>query len=206
MPQEWEDEKLKELLNKYTAVTIPVQVSLDAQQHIIDTQRAKEILSTADIITVQECFCRKTLANCDNPLEVCILFNESGVTALEKGARRISLEEAINVLEISHKAGLVHMAYYRKGEDLDIICSCCSCCCHHLSTLKRFGYHEKVVKSDFVVTLDESLCNECGVCVERCQVGAWNRGNGVVLDIERCFGCGLCVSTCPTGAVSLVKR
>lgn len=208
MPREWEEHEMRELLEKYTAVTIPVKVSLDAQQQVFNTGRVKEILSTAQVISLLGCYCRETLQNCDKPVEVCIGLNEEAEYLIEKeGAKEIRLEEALKVLEMSHKAGLVHLAYHRKGEECTIICSCCSCCCHHLSGLNRFGYHEAVVKSDFVAAVEKSLCNDCGVCVERCQFGAWERGeDGVVFNDDHCFGCGLCVTTCPVGAVSLVER
>lgn len=208
MPNEWEEKELKRLLEKYTAVTIPVKVSIDAKQQVLDTENVKKILSNAEMIALQDCYCREIIKNCDKPLEVCISLDEGAVYAIEKeGAREVSLKEALAVLEMSHKAGLVHLAYHREGEDCKIICSCCSCCCHHLIGLMQFGYHEAVVKSDFVAKVEESLCTGCGLCVDRCQFGAWGNGdNDAVLDCERCFGCGLCVSSCPAGAVSLVKR
>ncbi|MBU7027196.1 MAG: 4Fe-4S binding protein, partial [Theionarchaea archaeon] len=53
----------------------------------------------------------------------------------------------------------------------------------------------------------KSVCNDCGLCIERCQFGAWEFDeDDVVFNIDHCFGCGLCVSSCPAGAVSLVKR
>ena len=208
MPQEWEEHEIKRFLDKYTAVTIPVKVTLDAQQQVLDTGSVEKMLSRAEVISLLDCYCRKTLQNCDKPLEVCIGLNKEAEYFIEKeGAKEITLEDALNVLKMSHKAGLVHLAYYRKGEDCDIICSCCSCCCHHLSGLKRFGFNEAVVKSDFVAVFEKSVCSDCGVCVERCQFGAWEFDEGgVEFDVDHCFGCGLCVSSCPTGAVSLVKR
>jgi len=207
MPQEWEEGKLKKIVEVFTAVTIPVDISFEARQQILNLDHVKEILSKARIISLMDCYCRKTMGNCDKPLEVCISLNEEALTLIENlGARQISLEEALDILEMSHKAGLVHLAYYRKGEDFPIICSCCSCCCHHMSALKQFGYHAAVVKSDFIAAVDKSVCTDCGLCVERCQFGAWTCENGVVFKSELCFGCGLCVSSCPTHAVSLVKR
>ncbi|MGD2250357.1 MAG: 4Fe-4S binding protein [Candidatus Methanofastidiosia archaeon] len=205
---EWEEQDLQEYLHTYTAVTIPVHSTIDAKHQIIDMGNVKEILLNAKVISVQPCWCRETLKNCDNPLEVCLMFNETAENAIENwGATHISLDKALAILDMSHKAGLVHMAYYKKGKDCEIICSCCSCCCHHLSALMRFGYHNAVVKSDYIAHFDAELCNECGTCVERCQFEAWiHQKNGVALDADSCFGCGLCVSTCPTGAVTLEKR
>lgn len=208
MPNEWEEQEFKDLLEKYTAVTIPVKVSIEAQQHVLDMGSVKKILQGSELISLEECYCRKNLGNCDKPLEVCLSLNKSAAHAIEeRGARKISLKEALNVLEESHRAGLVHLAYHQKGEKTEVICSCCSCCCHHVIALRQFGYHETLMKSQVVANFEESLCVDCGLCVERCQFGAWSRDNGgVKLDSENCFGCGLCVSSCSAGAISLVER
>lgn len=54
---------------------------------------------------------------------------------------------------------------------------------------------------------EPSHCTGCGLCVERCQFGAWNWDDGdVELNTESFFDCGLCVSTCSAGAISLGER
>jgi len=47
------------------------------------------------------------------------------------------------------------------------------------------------------------VCNQCGLCIDICPVGALTRGkNGVVrLDKKICIGCQACVGFCPTGAM-----
>ncbi len=209
MPREWDEEKLKEMVEKYEAVTVPVMVSVEARQKVLDVESVKKILSHANIISLADCYCRKTLQNCDKPLEVCLSLDKEAVLAINEGiARRIALEEALKVLEMSHKAGLVHLAYTVKGEgECCVICSCCSCCCHHMAALTRFGYHDVIVKSNFVSQIEKSLCSNCGLCVERCQFGAWTWSDSMVeFHAERCFGCGLCVTSCPSGAITLVER
>jgi NAD-dependent dihydropyrimidine dehydrogenase PreA subunit len=169
---------------------------------------AEKILSEAEVISLENCYCRETLKNCNNPLDVCLGINETAQAEIENNrARRISLQDALQTLEKSHKAGLVHLAYNERGKGCGFICSCCSCCCHHLIALKQFGYHDAVVKSLFRATFDPSLCANCGICISRCQFGAWSWGeNRVEHDAKACFGCGLCVSTCPSGAISLIPR
>jgi MinD superfamily P-loop ATPase len=51
------------------------------------------------------------------------------------------------------------------------------------------------------------LCDDCGICVERCAFQA--RGmvdSSLAFDSSKCFGCGLCVSKCPQRAISLITR
>ena len=56
-----------------------------------------------------------------------------------------------------------------------------------------------------VVSIDESICGGCGVCVGMCPYGALSlNGSGVAECNEvLCEGCGTCVATCPTGAAQL---
>jgi hypothetical protein len=50
--------------------------------------------------------------HCDSPLEVCLDMNEVAERQIELGwAREITLDETLRVLEKTHEAGLVHMAY-----------------------------------------------------------------------------------------------
>lgn len=205
---EWEEQELKKMVEKYDAVTIPVHTRIEAEQRVLDMDTAKEILSKAEIISLEDCYCRENLKNCNNPVDVCLSIDKAAQSEIESGrAKSISLRESLSVLERSHKAGLVHLAFSQKGKDTTIICSCCSCCCHHLSALQRFGYHDVVVKSGVIVQVDKSLCTECGTCVDRCQFGAWSwEGDTPAFNAASCFGCGVCVSTCPAGAISLVPR
>ena len=52
-------------------------------------------------------------------------------------------------------------------------------------------------------TYEMSVCNQCGLCIDLCQVGALTRmPNGVViLNKNPCIGCEACVGFCPTGAM-----
>ena len=57
--------------------------------------------------------------------------------------------------------------------------------------------------------VETDLCDGCGVCEKRCQVGAVSvseKEKTAVVDLNRCIGCGLCVSTCPKKAISLIKK
>ena len=47
------------------------------------------------------------------------------------------------------------------------------------------------------------VCNQCGLCIDMCPVGALTRRkNGVVwLDKDVCIGCQACVAFCPIGAM-----
>ena len=126
----------------------------------------------------------------------------------KRGARRISLAQALVTLKRTHEAGLVHMAYTFKGKEKpEVICSCCSCCCHSLSALIRFGIPDHVVASDYIAQDNNETCENCGTCVKRCQFQARRIiDKKLISNPAKCFGCGLCVSTCPTKSITLTKR
>ena len=55
------------------------------------------------------CACRVSVAKCDKPKEVCLIFGETGEFLVERGfARQISKEEGMKVLDLAEEAGLVH--------------------------------------------------------------------------------------------------
>jgi len=207
---DWTREELeKEYVNTMTAVTIPVNIQIEGQQRILDLSEMKEILEEANLISLGTCDCRRDLKRCDAPLDVCISLDKEAEDMIMKGvAKKADLEEALKALERSHAAGLVHIAYTFDGsEKPDVVCSCCSCCCHSMSALVRFGMPEAVVSSKYVALSNLETCVNCGTCVERCQFRARHLKNDkLIYDKAGCFGCGVCVSACPTKSISLVKR
>jgi hypothetical protein len=190
----------------YTARTIPVHAALEARQVVLSAPEMRALLGEAQLIAVGNCECRQKRLNCAAPLDVCLSLNEAAQEMLaHAGSRRVSLEEALDVLRRSHEAGLVHLAFRQGDRQVSVVCSCCSCCCWFLDALKRFSYHDAIAESGFVAAFDAELCNDCGRCVERCQFAAWSTAP-IAYDAGRCFGCGVCVSTCPTGAITFVAR
>jgi len=72
---------------------------------------------------------------------------------------------------------------------------------------KLFPAPALTVKSNYVCVFDESLCNLCGACVDRCTVGAFQmKDEKIEFLAERCIGCGLCVTTCTGEALKLEKK
>lgn len=207
---DWTKEELeKEYVSKMTAVTIPVNIHIEGQQRILDLSEMKKVITEAKLISLGECGCRKQLKRCDAPLDVCIGLDKKAEDMINKGlAKRVSLRQALEALKRSHASGLVHIAYTFKGDEKPVwVCSCCSCCCHSLGGLVRFGIPDAVVVSNHIAVNNPETCRNCGTCVERCQFRARYLKDGkLVHNDARCFGCGVCVSTCPTESISLVKR
>jgi ferredoxin len=210
MGRDWTREELKEdYIGQMKAVTIPVMVSFEGRQRILDMGEVESILRGAEVITKDLCYCRERVGSCIEPMDGCLSLNDHARRQIEKhGAEPISLEDALEALRRTHEAGLVHTAYTFTGEDeVGVICSCCSCCCHSLSAAIRFGFSGHVFTSKYIADRDGEVCSGCGTCVERCQFGAMERGDDdIIFRPERCFGCGVCLRTCPTGAIRLAER
>lgn len=191
------------------AVTVPVNVRIEGRQKVLDLAAAEKVLCSARVVSLGNCGCRPKMKRCNAPLDVCLCLDKEAENLIKNGeAKAISVDEALRVLKRSHEAGLVHLAFTNRSDVKPwVICSCCSCCCHALSSLVRFGIPEAVAESERIALQDAEKCNDCGICVERCQFHARRMVDGKLLfEKAKCFGCGLCVSMCPTNAISLVER
>ena len=187
---------------------IPVGKSLEARQWVLPGAQVMEYINRARTVALTECDCRKKYRNCGNPLEVCLLLDDSAEKAAAKGgARVVAAGEAAKALELADRHGLVHLAIHKPGQAPFAICSCCACCCHDLQFLRSYGRGDLIAHSDYLAHWDEQACNHCGICVDLCSFGArvWQDG-GVVHIPEQCYGCGVCVPACPTGALALKPR
>lgn len=193
---------------KYSSKVVPVRKAIPVTQYVLPTQQAIKILKEARLFALAKCGCRVAFRNCNNPLDTCLLLDEEAEYLMSRGyAKEISLDEAKNVLEIADRAGLVNLTLYLPSQKIYAICSCCTCCCHDLQALLKYGKIFLVAKSDYIAICNAYLCNGCGACVEKCVFGAREiQKEKSTVKNENCYGCGLCVTTCPTGASQLILR
>jgi len=206
------EEELRNIAADLTsAVAIPVDVEVKTEHRVLDLSEMEAILRGSKNIFLEDCGCRKLHHNCDAPLDTCLAVNVDADYPKrfpDSNAHRVSVPEALDAMRRSHEAGLVHMAYVFKGENVpQLICSCCTCCCHTLGGIVGHGITTQVLTSKLIAEDDNTKCINCGKCTDRCPLGAREMVDGrKVFDLTRCFGCGLCVSTCPSGAISLIDR
>jgi ferredoxin len=209
MNNDWSEKELHEKAEAMVAVTVPVNLRVEGKQRILDLVAAEKLLRSARVISLGNCGCRTRMKRCDAPLDVCLCMDKEAEDLISNGdAKAISVGEALGVLRRSHEAGLVHLTFTNRG-DLKpwVICSCCSCCCHALSSIVRFNIPEALTESERVASQDKEKCNDCGICVDRCQFHARRMVDGkLMFERAKCFGCGLCVTACPTEAISLEMK
>jgi Pyruvate/2-oxoacid:ferredoxin oxidoreductase delta subunit len=145
------------------------------------------------------------------PLETCMAFSVhedayAGTPAAGYG-RTVTRAEALDVLDLAEREGLVHCTYNVQREAL-FICNCCPCCCGFLRGVKEFGAPHLLVRSNWVSTLQAERCTACGACAGgRCPMDAIAQSAGrYTVSEERCIGCGVCTVSCPADAITLKPR
>jgi ferredoxin len=187
--------------------------------HVLDYERASEVIRTATQIGISMCYCRHKMAHmdraCDAPLNTCMTFNTtaSSLTRHEY-ARPVSVSECLDLLLAAYESNLVQFGEnVRRG--VNFICNCCGCCCEAMLAIQRFGLVHPI-HSNFVAKVSEAECAGCDQCASVCPVDAValeksadssvKKKECASVDEKMCLGCGVCVRNCPTGALSLEPR
>ncbi len=188
---------------------IPVGISLRPDSRVHTFNQVYSYIERYDPISVSTCFCRHEAKllnekdDCGKPDDVCMQFGLGAAYVIERGlGRKVTKEEAKEVLQKAEKAGLIHASL--NTQEIDFICNCCPCHCLILKRALSQPKPGKVLYSGYQPIYQQELCIGCGTCAERCPAKAVNlKDNIPQLDPDRCFGCGICVSSCPGEAISM---
>ena len=188
--------------------------------HVLDYERASEVIKTASHIGVGLCYCRHKMEHlgraCDAPMDICMTFNSTARSLTKHGiARQIDATECLALLDEAQDHGLVQFGENAQRK-ANFICNCCGCCCEAMVAARRFGLLRPVHTTNFVPKLDLVRCTGCGKCVQQCPVEAMALVSAndpedplrklARLDMDRCLGCGVCVRACSQQGLRLVPR
>jgi electron transport complex protein RnfB len=190
---------------------IPVGSTVEAGHAVATYDRIRDLVKKHDVLGVKECICRKQQGllgkGCEHPLEICLMFGDFASYHLENGwpGRRINVDEALGLLDLSEELGLVLLA--ENAREIRFVCSCCACSCSGLRIMKVLPNPGELLHSNYRSVLDAGKCNACGVCVERCPMDAITEDrDSFRIDPRRCIGCGVCLPSCAQDAISFVER
>ncbi|MBN2167732.1 MAG: 4Fe-4S binding protein [Actinobacteria bacterium] len=186
--------------------------ALDLEQ-IVPYEICKDIiLDAGDSIAVCKCFCRSTSPNHCYPDEVCIAVGEPIVSFVLDHqphlSRKITSEEAMDILKETDEAGLLHAAFFKDaiGGRFYAICNCCKCCCagvegHKYKGVPFYGH------SGLMPVFDPEKCTSCGKCVKACifDVMTVKKDEVPQVDLTKCMGCAVCKAVCPSDAVTMKR-
>ncbi len=188
--------------------------------HVLDYERATEVIKTATHIGVGMCYCRHKMEHlgraCEAPMDICMTFNTTAESLTRHGnARRIDTTECLDLLQKAYGENLVQFGENVR-ESVNFICNCCGCCCEAMIAVRRFAVFNPVHTTNFIPEIRDEKCTGCGKCVNACPVEAmalvssnhphhpsWKKA---LLDEDRCLGCGICVRSCPIKCILLKSR
>jgi len=191
---------------------LTVSEEIDPEHEIVPLEEVYSIIDNNNSFTVIDCPCRlragiSGVRKCTDkyPLNNCLQIGPvAGIFGEDPGAKKISKEEAKELMKQSAEVGLV-LATDNTARFTTVICSCCECCCGMLRGLTEFDNPRAIAKANFISTIDKDACTACETCIGRCKFNAITVNDSASVNPEKCIGCGLCAVTCPNDAI-MMKR
>ena len=188
--------------------------------HVLDYERATEVIKTASDMAIGTCYCRHKMYHvdkaCDAPMEICMTFNASAASLIKHGhARRVDEVEGMELLHQAYENNLVQFGENVR-QKVNFICNCCGCCCEAMIAARRFAIMNPVHTTNFIPEIEDQSCNGCGKCVNVCPVEAMSLISAnnphqpkmklAKLEENLCLGCGLCARSCPKDSIHMETR
>ncbi len=213
---------LKDYAEKVAPVVEKIKKDPDAYQKIkqkdfLLLEQALEQVEKAEYHAVVHCDCRASTEGCSRMLEACIRLDDGARYTVERGiGRPVTKEECKQIVLRTDREGLMHIGTLQaEGTELFGFCNCCTCCCFPLRSSKLLDSDRVYPRVHYVAQKAETDCNHCGICIKRCQYGAFSKDasqlvnikgkerKAVVLDASLCYGCGLCRTACPKSCIEM---
>jgi ferredoxin len=188
--------------------------------HILDYERATEVIRIASAIGISICYCRHKMSHvgrdCDAPKEICMTLNAAASSLIQHGfARQVEVSECLVLLETAYEHNLVQFGDNVR-EGVNFICNCCGCCCEAMIAARKLAIFHPVHTTNFIPQIQKDSCTGCGKCAAVCPVEAMSlvsandpqhaKKKKARLNEDICLGCGVCARCCPVDCISLQSR
>jgi Pyruvate/2-oxoacid:ferredoxin oxidoreductase delta subunit len=192
---------------------IPVNRTIEAQTRIHTYDQVKSYIENSETLAASTCYCRHQAklidenSHCGKPDDVCLQLGWGAEFVIDRGlGRKITRQEAFEILDRSEEAGLVHCTNNR--QEIDFLCNCCPCHCIILQGALAHPLPGRALNSGFQPGWIAERCTACETCIERCPMEALQMGTEEipVVDLDRCIGCGVCATGCPEKATEMRSR
>jgi len=202
---------------EYAAVSTPIMRIIPAVKSVANDpdlqpwEDWRQILKNKRLMSVVDCPCRLEVGACKRPVEVCIDFDRTAEYDIASGhGRKLTCDEALDILEKASRAGLVHTAI--NTLDVTIMCNCCNDCCVEFQSLKKGNVPLSLhyAKSRYEAQVDQDKCTGCQDCIDNCNFDAialakspGSKKLKAQVNPEACYGCGCCFMACDQEAISM---
>jgi len=198
--------------------TIPINTEVTSpDSKVYPTFYVNELIEEfgdQDAISVFPCVCRhgKSLlgSSCGHemPRESCIAFGNMAKAWASWGyGRKVSKEEALDILKEVREKGAVHSVIHER-DDYSLqalaICNCCWDCCAILKPY-NMGIMPLKYKSSYTARVKSNEdCKGCGNCEKYCPTTAMKvKDKKVTFNSDICIGCGQCAFQCRQNNIEL---
>ncbi|HPC48418.1 MAG TPA: hypothetical protein PLW83_10250, partial [Deltaproteobacteria bacterium] len=148
---------------------IPVDEAVQAGGGVVDMLTMEKMIQDYDRMAILNvCQCRQSLAFDGKPCgkadaqDGCLVFGSFADTVVErKSGRYVTRDEMRAVVRERWDKNLVFMTANVAHAGPNAICTCCSCCCHYLESVNRFGGRSSLAEPAFLAVVDEERCIAC---------------------------------------------
>lgn len=204
----------KSIARSYPAVrVITVGKTINPGNPVHTYDQVQSYIDKYDDLAVGTCYCRHEADLLDQdlhgiPKEVCMSFGPGTQFMIDRlKGRKISKEEARDIIDLAEAQGLVHMSS-NTSDDISFICNCDRYHCEAINSALRMEKPGQWFTSGFQPQFDADSCTSCEVCLDRCPATALEMGADDVpeVDIDQCFGCAACATGCPSDTITMIHK
>jgi ferredoxin/biotin operon repressor len=178
---------------------------------ILPCDDVRELLKEhEESLGINNCSCRRVSrkhAAKEIPDELCFVVKTTSEYCIDRGSgRKISLDEALEIIDNVKDHRLIHISYNEKP--ISRLLGLCGGYCI-VFRWSPSGTIDNCAPSRFQAEVDPAKCNGTKECLDEClfdaiTLKAGDQGkSSAFIDAEKCMGCGNCALKCSSGAIEM---